>query len=96
MGEKRNEKNFLVRFNRNRMYINSYKQLFKSDLKIISGFYRCLKSFFFLKSKVIIEDIHIYWYLYIIRFDLIIIHIPRGDLYLQDWLERLNPPLELN
>ena len=75
-GKKEMKKIFLVRFNRNRMYINSYKQLFKSDLKIISGFLSMFKILFLpLKAKVIIEDIHIYWYLYIIRFDLIIIHI---------------------
>ena len=72
-------KNFLVLFNKNINYVNSYKELFKKDLHIISERFTALKILFLpFRATIIIEDIHIYWYLYFIRLDLILIHVPRG------------------
>ena len=70
---------FLVPFNKNKNYINPYKKLFHEEIKIINNRFAPLKILLLpFRSTVIIEDIHIYWYLYFIRLDLILIHVPRG------------------
>ena len=70
---------FLVPFNKNSNYIDSYKELFQEEIQIIHGEFTALKILLLpFRATVIIEDIHIYWYLYFIRLDLILIHVPRG------------------
>lgn len=70
---------YLVPFNFNQSYLDAYSNLFKKRLKILTGKFIIIKLFFLpYKAKVIIEDIHMYWYVYIIRFDLILYHVPRG------------------
>ena len=67
---------FLIPFNKNSNYVDSYKELFQEEIQIINEEFTALKILLLpFRATIIIEDIHIYWYLYFIRLDLILIHL---------------------
>ena len=70
---------YLLPFNSNHLYLDAYKTVFGKRLVFLSGIFTPLKILFLpLRARLIIEDIHVYWYLILLRFDIEIIHIPRG------------------
>jgi hypothetical protein len=70
---------YLLPFNQNLSYVDAYKVILGKRVSILSGDFVPLKLLFLpLRARIIIEDVHIYWYLILLRFDLVVIHIPRG------------------
>lgn len=70
---------YLLPFNQNLGYVDAYKTILGKRVFVLSGAFACLKILFLpLRARLIIEDVHIYWYLILLRFDLVVIHIPRG------------------
>jgi len=70
---------YLLPFNQNLGYVDAYKTILGKRVSVLSGALIPLKILFLpLRARLIIEDIHIYWYLILLRFDLVVIHIPRG------------------
>ena len=71
-----NKQIYLVPFNLNFAYIDSYTRLFKDRMRMLYDPFQILILPLF--SKVIIEDIHKFSWVYFFRLDLFLIHIPRG------------------
>ena len=70
---------YLLPFNQNLSYVDAYKMILGKRISVLSGALVPLKILFLpLRARLIIEDVHIYWYLILIRFDLAVTHIPRG------------------
>lgn len=70
---------YLLPFNQSLGYVDAYKAVLGKRVSILSGALAPLKILFLpLRARLIIEDVHIYWYLVLLRFDLVVIHVPRG------------------